>query len=186
MRYLLPTIRPIAEELAGTLAFYLLFLLTGSSRLAAAIGLAIGLAQVARHRRRRERVPTLLAMGVALTALLGGLTFVTHDARFLLVKSSIIYTAIGVTMLPRGWVRAYVPATALELLPVRTFDWVGWGWAALLLGTAALNVLLVATLPPTRAAATFALWGITSKLLLFAGQYSVLRRRAGRTYAARR
>lgn len=180
MRYLLPTARPIVEDLAGTFAFYGLFLLTGSARLGAAVGLAIGVAQIMRHVRRREPVPTLLAMGVALTALLGGLTLLTADPRFLFVKPSIIYLAIGLTMLPRGWVRRYVPPLALELLPARTFDWVGWGWALLLLGTAALNLLFLGLLAPTKAALALAGWGLASKLLLFAGQYTVLRLRAGR------
>lgn len=185
MRYLLPTARPIAEDLAGTLTFYLLYLLTGSARLAAAVGLAIGFIQIAWHLRRGQRVPVLLATGVALTAVLGGLTLLTADARFLLIKPSIIYLAIGLPMLPRGWVRRYVPPLALELLPARTFDRVGWSWAALLLGSAALNLVLVATVPPATAAAVFAIWGIVSKLTLFAVQYISLRVRAKRKLLAR-
>lgn len=185
MRYLLPTAKPILEDMAGTLTFYLIFLLTGSARLAAAIGLAIGLSQIALHLYRRQPVPGLLAIGVALTAILGGLTLLTADPRFVLVKPSIIYLAIGLPMLPRGWVRRYVPPLALELLPARTFDRVGWAWAALLLGSAALNLLLVATLPATTAAAAFAIWGVGSKLTLFAAQYTLLRARAARVLAAR-
>lgn len=187
MRYLLPTARPIAEDLAGTLAFYLLFLLTGSARLAAAVGLTVGIAQIGRHLYKREPVPVLLAIGVALTAVLGGLTLVTADARFLLVKPSIIYLAIGLPMLPRGWVHRYVPPLALELLPARTFDRVGWAWAALLLGSAVLNLVLVATLPAATAAAAFAIWGVASKLTLFTVQYTLLRARAraARVLAAR-
>ena len=88
-------------------------------------------------------------------------------------------------MLPRGWVARYVPPIARELLPVATFDRVGWAWAALMFATAALNLALVAALPPRDAAAWFAGLAILSKLLLFAAQYAVLRRRAGRIAAAR-
>lgn len=179
MRYLLPTIAPLAADLSGTAAFYLLFLVTGDARIGAGTGLAIGLAQLGWHRRRGRRAPALLMVGVALTVTLGGMTLLTDDPRFLLVKPSIVYAAVALTMLPRGWVRRYVPARGLELLPARTFDRVGWGWAALLFGTAALNLALVATLPPVRAATWFLVGGIASKLLLFAGQYVVLRRRAG-------
>jgi intracellular septation protein A len=185
MRYLVQSARPILADLAGTLAFYLLYLATGSAPLAAAIGLAIGLFQIAAHLVRRQSVPGLLLMGVALTAALGAMTFFTRDARFILLKPSIVYAAIGVTMLPRGWVTRYVPQIARELLPQSTFDRVGWGWAALILGTAALNLVLVATLDPKRAALCFAIWAIVSKLALFAGQYTVLRLRAGRAYRSR-
>ncbi|MEP9359132.1 septation protein IspZ [Sphingomonas sp. KR3-1] len=185
MRYFLASARPILEDLAGTLAFYFLYLATGSAQLAAAIGLAIGVLQVAVHVLRRQPVPVLLLMGVALTAALGTMTFFTHDARFMLLKPSIIYAAIGTTMLPRGWVTRYVPEIARELLPQSTFDRVGWGWAALTLGTALLNIVLVATLAPKRAALCFAIWAIASKLALFGGQYTVLRLRAGRAYRSR-
>lgn len=185
MRYLLPTAKPILEDMAGTLTFYFLYLLTGSARLAAAIGLAIGLSQIAWRLYRRRPVPVLLAIGVALTAALGGLTLLTADARFLLVKPSIVYLAIGLPMLRRGWVRRYVPPLALELLPGHCFDRVGWAWAALLLASAALNLLLVATLPAATAAAALAIWGVGSKLTLFAIQYPLLRARAARVLAAR-
>ncbi|WP_425228995.1 septation protein IspZ [Sphingomonas sp.] len=180
MRYLLQTIRPVVEDLAGTATFYLLFLATGSAPLAAAVGLGIGLMQIAVHLRRRTPVPALLAVGVVLTVALGAVTLVTADPRFLLVKPSIVYAAVGLTMLPRGWVRRYVPPIALPLLPARTFDLVGWGWAALILGTALLNLVLVAMLPPVRAAAAFVLWGVASKLALFGGQYALLYPRARR------
>lgn len=182
MRYLLPTVRPIVEDLAGTLAFYLLYLLTGSATLGVAIGLLIGFAQIGLHLRRGESVPTLLAAGVLLTLVLGLLSWLVEDVRLVLAKPSLIYAAIGITMLPRGWVTRYVPSIALELLPRRTFDRVGWSWAALMFATAGGNLLLVGTLPPRTAAACFAAGAAASKLLLFAGQYAVLRRRAARMH----
>lgn len=184
MRYLLPTVAPIAADLAGTAAFYGLFLLTGDARLAAAIGLAIGLAQMGWHRWRGRVVPTLLLVGVAMTAALNVLTLLTADPRFLLLKPSIVYLAVAAAMLRRGWVVRYVPAVAVELLPRATFDRVGWAWAALMAVTAVANLLLVATLPPPRAAALFVIGATASKLLLFAGQYATLRLRAGRTARA--
>lgn len=186
MRYLLPTAAPIIADFAGTIGFYLLFLTTGDARLAAGVGLGIGLMQAAWHLARKRRVPTLLMVGLALTVVLGGLTLASDDPRFLLLKPSIAYAVVGLTMLPRGWVRRYVPARGLELLSAETLDRVGWGWAALLFATALLNLVLVAVLPPAHAAAAFLCWAIVSKLALFAGQYAVLRRRAGRLAGAQR
>jgi intracellular septation protein len=139
MRYLVHTARPIFEDLIGTLVFYLIFVLTGSVIWAATIGLTIGVAQAVRHKLKREAVPGLLVIGIALTVSLGGLSLLTHSARFLLLKPSIIYCCIGATMLPRGWVKRYVPTIALDLLPTAIWDGVGWAWAWLMIGTAAAN-----------------------------------------------
>ena len=185
MRRLMQTARPIAEDLAGTAVFYLLFLATGSAVLSAAVGLAIGVGQLAWHRWRRIPVPTLLAMGVALTISMGVLTLWTHDPRFLLLKPSIVLAAIGATMLPRGWLTRYVPEVARDLLGPQVLARAGWAWATLMFASAALNIALVALLPAREAAATFALWAVGSKLALFAGQYVVLRARAMRAYRAR-
>lgn len=185
MRTFLTTARPIGEDLAGTAAFYLLFLVTGSAVLGAAVGLAIGLLQLGWHWWRRIKVPALLAMGVALTISMGGLTIWTHDPRFLLVKPSIVLAAIGATMLPRGWVTRYVPEIARDLLGQLAIDRIGWSWAGLMLFSAALNLVLLATLTAHAAAAIFSAWAIGSKVALFLWQYTTLRARAVRAYRAR-
>lgn len=184
MRYLVQTARPIFEDLVGTLAFYLLFILTKSLILAAMVGLAIGVAQVLGHKFRREPVPGLLLLGVMLTVTLGGLSLLTHNARILLLKPSIIYCCIGATMLPRGWVTRYVPDIARSLLPDATLDRVGWAWASLMFGTAAANVLLVGVLPPQKAAMWLLAIATASKLVLFAIQYVVLRARVAAAFYA--
>lgn len=185
MRYLVHTARPLFEDLIGTLVFYLIFVLTGAVIWAAAIGLTVGVAQAVRHKLKHEAVPGLLVIGIALTISLGGVSLLTHSARFLLLKPSIIYCCIGATMLPRGWVKRYVPAIALDLLPTGIWDHVGWAWAWLMFGTAAANVLLVATLPPHRAATLLLVLASGSKLALFSVQYGVLRARAGAAFSAR-
>lgn len=185
MRYLVRTARPIFEDLIGTLAFYLLFVLTGSVIFAATVGLAIGVTQAILHKLKHDTIPGLLVIGVALTVSLGALSLLTQSASFLLIKPSIIYCCIGATMLPRGWVKRYVPAIALDLLPTASWDRVGWAWALLMFGTAAANVLLVAALPPRQAATMLLVLASVSKLALFCAQYSVLRARAGAAYAAR-
>lgn len=185
MRYFAATARPVVEDLAGTLAFYLLYVATGSAAVAAGTGLAIGLAQIGWHIRRGGPMPMLLLLGVALTVVLAAISLATDDPRVLLAKPSVAYAVVGAIMLPRGWVIRYVPAVARDLLPARTFDRVGWAWAALMFATAALNLVLVGALPPRVAAAAFVAWGVASKLSLFLAQYVVLRARAVRAYRAR-
>jgi intracellular septation protein len=151
----------------------------------AVVGLAVGCVQVLRHRLKHEPIPPILLIGILLTLFLGGVSVFIDDPRVIMLKPSIIYTAIAVPMARRGWIARYIPDIARELLSDITLDRVGWGWAVLMAGTAAANVALVVTLPPHRAALAFTVGALLAKLALFAGQYSVLRRRAGRTYRAR-
>jgi len=185
LRYLLITARPIAEDLAGTLAFYLVYLATGSPRLGAAIGVLLGGAQLLRLLLRRERVPALLAMSLALTAVLGGMTFATQNPRFLMLKPSLIYAAIGATMLPRGWLERYLPEIARGVLPAHTLARAGWAWSGLMFASALLNVALVMTLAPRTAALVLAVWASASKIVLFAVQYVVLKSGVRRRLRAR-
>lgn len=185
MRYLVLTARPIFEDLVGTFAFYLLLVLTKSVTFAAAVGLAIGVAQMIRHKVIREPIPGLLLLGVMLTVTLGGLSLLMHNVSILLFKPSIIYCCIGAAMLPRGWVMRYVPDIAHDLLPDATWDRVGWAWAWLMFATAAVNVLLVSFLPPQEAAVWLLALATGSKFLLFTIQYIVLRARAAAVHYAR-
>jgi intracellular septation protein A len=168
--------RPIVLDLAGTLAFYLIFLATGSARIAAAIGLALGLAQLVVVKLRRQKPPALMLMGVALTVVLGGLTFFTADARFLLIKPSLIYGAVGLVMLQKGWLGRYFPVIVTETLSPAMIRRAGQHWAALMFATALLNLALVAALSPRAAAAVLTVWAAISKIALFVAQYLLIRR----------
>ena len=185
MRIFVATARPILADLAGTLAFYLVYLVSGSAPLGAAVGLVIGLGQVGYLVAKRQRPSGLLVVGLALTLGLGGMTFLNHDPRFMLVKPSIVCAIIGVTMLQRGWLTRYAPPIARSLLSDRVFDWVGWCWSGLMFTSAAVNLLALALLPPHSAALVFTIWATGSKTLLFVGQYIVLRMKARRIYRQR-
>jgi intracellular septation protein A len=180
VRSLLTAARPIVADLGGTLAFYLIYLATGSPRLGATIGLALSVAQLVLLKLQRRQPPALLLMGVGLTLVLGGLTFFTQDARFLLIKPSLIYVCVGLAMLARGWLRRYFPQIVTETLPPEAINRAGWLWAGLMFGTALLNLALVAALPPRSAAAVLTMWASASKVALFLTQYLAIRRRLRR------
>lgn len=185
MPYLFASARPILEDMAGTIVFYLVYLTTGSAALGAGVGVALGLGQIIRHRLHGKAVPTLLLLGVGLTVALGALSLVARSPRFLLLKPSIVYGVIGGSMLPREWLVRYVPVIARDLVPAQTFNRAGWGWAGLMFATAGLNLVLVLSLAPARAATSFVLWAIASNFCVFGAQYWVIRRCAVRTYRAR-
>lgn len=182
-RGLLAALRPIAADLGGTLAFYLVYLATGSARVGAVVGLALGVGQLLALTIRRRKAPPLLVMSVVLTVVLGGLTFAAQDPRFLLLKPSIVCACVGLAMLPRGWLAAYLPGVIREHAPAAVIDRAGWAWAGLMFATALLNVALLAALPPRLAAAGLTIWASASKLGLFAAQYRGLRRTVRRALA---
>lgn len=184
MRSLLTAARPIVTDLGGTLAFYLIYLATGSPRLGAAVGLALSVGQLVVLRLKGQKPPALLLMGVALTVVLGGFTFLTEDARFLLIKPTIVYACIGAAMLQRGWLARYFPPIVRETLPPAAINRAGWLWAGLMFVTAALNLALVAALPPREAAGVLAVLAPGSKIALFLAQYASVRLQVRRRRAA--
>lgn len=179
-----PGLASILADLVGSLAFYLIYLATGSPRLGAAIGLTLSLMQLVVVKLQGRKAPALLVMGIGLTLVLGGFTLFTQDARFLLIKPSFIYGCVGLAMLPRGWLRRYFPEVVNATLPPEAINRAGWIWAGLMFGTAVLNLGLVSALPPKLAAAVLAIWATTSKIVLFIAQYVVIRRRVRRLRAS--
>jgi len=184
VRSLLTAARPIVSDLGGTLAFYLIYLLTGSPRVGAGVGLALSVGQLLLLKLQGRKPPALLLMGLALTVVLGGFTFVTADARFLLIKPTIVYACIGATMLQKGWLARYFPEIVRETLPPAAIDRAGWSWAGLMFLTAAFNLALVAALPPREAAGVLAVWATASKIVLFVAQYASVRLKVRRLRAA--
>lgn len=168
--------RPVASDLASTLLFYAVLAATGDARAAAALGVALGLAQVALQRRRGLPVAPLQWAGLALVVVLGGLTIATRDPRFLLFKASLVYAVLGAAMLRPGWMGRYLPALAAGRVPPRLVAGFERGWAALMGATGALNLLLIAAVDARVAALAMGWWAPCSKLALFAGQYLLFRK----------
>ena len=72
---------------------------------------------------------------------LGGVTLLTNDPRFMFAKPAIGHFAIGLIMLKRGWMLRYVPPIVSETIPEYVTA-AGYAWAALMfalgLGTVAM------------------------------------------------
>ena len=73
--------------------------------------------------------------------MLGGVTLLTNDPRFMFAKPAIGHFAIGLIMLKRGWMLRYVPPIVSETIPEYVTA-AGYAWAALMfalgLGTVAM------------------------------------------------
>ena len=151
--------------------FYAMLALTGDFRAAALLGMALGVMQVAYMKLRRLPIAPLQWASVGLIVILGTLTILTRDPRFVLMKVTLFYTTFGATMLKAGWMKRYIPPIAHRHLPERLVANFERAWAGLMLSTGALNLVLAFTVDARTAANVMATLAIGSKVSLFAVQY---------------
>lgn len=173
VRAIVHVVRPLGADLLATLCFYAVFAATGSVGIATILAAALGVGQLAWTVAQRRPVPPIQWASLLLVLLVGGVSLATGDPRYVLYKAAIIYVVIGCTMLRRGWLVRYVPPIALPYLARRMIVAFGYMWAALLLATGLLSLVLIWTVPPRTVALVMGFWAPGSKLLLLMCQYAV-------------
>jgi intracellular septation protein len=180
MKNLLQAGRVLAEDLASTILFVVVYLATDNLFVAVGLGMVLGVAQIGWALWRRQALGSLQLLSVALILVSGTATFFTSDPTFVMLKPTIIYCIVGAVMLKRGWMNRYLPERAAPVADVATTF--GYVWAGMMFFTAALNIPLALTLDPKTWGVVWAIWGIVSKIGLFLVQYWVMtavgRRRA--------
>ncbi len=180
MKNLLSAARVLALDLASTILFLAVYLLSDNLFLAVGLGMALGVTQIAWQFHRKQPIGSLQWLSVVLVLASGTATFLTHDPTFVMLKPSVIYCIVGLVMLKRGWMNRYLPERAAPVADVATTF--GYVWAGLMFGSAVLNVALALSLEPKSWAAAMSAWGLISKIGLFLIQYATMtaigRRRA--------
>ena len=174
MRNLLHSARALVSDLASTLLFLVVLLVTGNLILAVVLGMALGLLQIAVQVARRKPIDSMQWLSLFLIVGSGTATLLTTDARFVMLKPSIIYVIVGVVMLRPGWMNRYLPPIAVETVPDLAFIF-GYVWAALMFLSAALNIALALSLDPATWAIAKSIWAIGSKVVLFLIQFAVMK-----------
>ena len=164
----------IIADLASTLLFVTLYAVTRSVYIATGLGVAASVLQIAYMRLRRSPVDAMQWMSLGLVVVFGGASLVTHDPRFIMVKPTLIYAAMGIVMLKPGWMVRYMPPVALYWSRdvVVAFSYV---WAGMMFLTGALNLALAAHGDTKLWAWFIGVFPIASKLLLFTVQYLTTR-----------
>ena len=109
MKDFLAAAKYLALDMASTLFFLALFLLTHNTWLAVGLGIAFGLAQIGTQLIRGKPVATMEWLSLFLIVAAGAATLLTNDPRFVLVKPSVFYAIVGVVMLKPGWLNRYLP-----------------------------------------------------------------------------
>lgn len=173
MNSLLYAARPLVSDFLPTIVFAVLIALHVDMRIATGAALLVGIAQVTIQRLRRRKIELLQWASLGLVVVFGALGIVTNDPRFLMAKPTIIYIAIGVVMLKRGWMLRYLPPISqgrAEPMMLRF----GYVWSGLMFATALAN-LAVAVALPTLWPAFIAVVPMASKIALFAIQYLTVR-----------
>ena len=174
MNNLLQSARLLVNDLASTLLFLAVLLATRNLMLAVALGVGLGVVQIGWMMARRKPIDTMQWLSIGLVVASGAATMLTNDARFVMLKPTVIYCIVGAYMLRPGWMNRYLPPIAVEIVPDLAYIF-GFVWAGLMFGSAALNIVLALTLDPVTWSATMSIWGIASKLTLFLIQYATMR-----------
>ena len=158
MKEMLYAGRALIADLASTIVFLALYVLTGSVVLAVALGIALALGQIGWQLWRRNRIgrPQWVSL-------------------FLVIASgSAIYLVVGWGMMERGWMNRYMPPRAIQYVPDLGIRF-GYVWAGLMFVSAALNIVLALTCSVEMWGTAMTVWGIGSKALLFLVQYAVMK-----------
>jgi intracellular septation protein A len=161
-------------DLASTIVFLVLFLLTHNTVLSVSVGMAFGLAQIAIQFIRRKPIDTMEWLSLFLVIAAGTTTLLTGDPRFVLIKPSVIYAIVGVVMLKPGWMNRYLPEIAKAVVPDVAVV-MGYAWAGLMFLSAIVNVVVAFTCSVATWALVMPIYGIVSKTALFLIGFAAMR-----------
>jgi intracellular septation protein A len=174
MKDFLNAARLLLLDLASTLVFLLLFLLTHNTLLAVGLGVAFGVAQIGIQFVRGKRIDVMEWLSLFLVVAAGAATLLTHDPRFVLFKPSVIYAIVGVVMLKPGWLNRYLPDIARTVMPDVAVV-VGYAWAVLMFVSAVVNGFVALTCDVATWAMVMPIYGIVSKVVVFLGGFAAMR-----------
>ena len=183
MKDFLNAARLLLLDLASTLFFLVVYLLTHNTILAVGLGIALGLAQIGIQFIRRRPIHVMEWLSLVLIIAAGIATLLTHDPRFVLIKPSVIYAIVGGVMCKPGWLNRYLPDIARTVVPdVATI--VGFAWAGLMFVSAAVDAFVALTCSLETWALTMPIYGIVSKVVVFVAGFAAIRLTAQRRIRA--
>lgn len=174
MKDFLNAARTLLLDLASTVVFLVLYLLTHNTVLSVGVGVALGFVQIGIQLVRHKPIDTMEWMSLFLVVAAGAATLLTNDPRFVLFKPSVIYAIVGVVMLKPGWLNRYLPEVAQKVVPDVAVK-VGFVWAGLMLVSAAVNAFVAITCSLETWAVVMPIFGLVSKLIAFVGGFAALR-----------
>jgi intracellular septation protein len=174
MRNLFEAGKLLLLDMAATLFFLALYLLTHNIPLSVVLGMALGIAQIGWQFARKKPIDTMQWMSLFLVLGAGTVTLITNDPRFVMIKPTVIYLIVGIVMLKPGWMNRYLPPIAIEIVPDIAVI-LGYAWSGLMFFSAALNLIVALNFSVVTWSVTMSIYGIVSKAVMFLIGYAVLR-----------
>jgi intracellular septation protein len=164
----------LAGDFFSTIVFLVIYLASDNIVLATSVAIAGAIGQMIYARIKKKELGYMTWASLALVVVLGTVTIMTNDPRFVLAKPSIAHFAIGAIMLKRGWMLRYMPRVAIETIP-EYITFAGFAWAGLMfgLGAGTIAVALTGDLKLWAIYVSFVLVG--AKIFAFALQYVAFR-----------
>jgi len=164
----------LLTDFLSTIVFLAVYLTTDNVVLATSVAIAGAVAQVVYSRVKGKQLGFMTYASLALVVVLGSVTLLTQDPRFVLAKPSIAHFAIGAIMLKRGWMLRYMPPIVAETIP-EYITIAGYAWAALMFALG-LGVIAVASTGDLKLWALYvSVVAIGAKVAAFAVQYVAFR-----------
>jgi len=165
----------LLSDLLSAILFFAVYLVSGNIVAAAAIAIAVGLAQLAARKLAGRRVEPMQWLILGVVLVLGAATMLTQSPRFMMLKPSIGHFAVAAIMLRRGWMMRYLPEIATQNLPEPVIVAAGYAWAALLAAIGVVNLGFAAYGDVAIWAWWISFGAIGAKIGAFALQYVVFR-----------
>src|SRR5215813_14267733 len=134
----------LATDFFSTIVFLVVYLLTDNIVLATSVAIAGAIGQVIHSRITKKELGFMTWASLGLVIVLGSITILTNDPRFVLAKPAIGHFAIGAIMLKRGWMLRYMPPIVTETIP-EYVTFAGFGWAALMFALGAGTIAIAMT-----------------------------------------
>jgi len=164
-------------DLFPVILFVATYALTGSIYVATAVIIPAAVAQVAYAWLRHRKVDRMLLVSMVLVLVLGGLTLLLHDERFIKWKPTVLYWIFAAVL-------ALAPVVARKNLvrlmmekgfsaPARVWNYLNAAWVVFFVFMGFLN-LYVAQNFSLDFWVQFKLWGLTGFMLLFIGAQVVI------------
>ena len=163
------------NDLLSAILFFAVYLVSGNIIAAAAIAIAVGLAQFVGMKLAGRRIEPMQWMVLGLVVVLGAATMLTQSPSFMMVKPSIGHFAVAAIMLRRGWMIRYLPGIVAQNLPEQIIITAGYAWAGLLAAIGIVNLGFAAYGDVVIWAWFISVGSIGAKIAAFAAQYIVFR-----------
>jgi intracellular septation protein len=164
----------VVSDLLSTFVFVGVFAVTHSVYASVGLAIAIGLGRAAWQTWHLIPIDAMQWLSLFLVVAFGGAALITHNPLFIMLKPTLIYAAIGIVMLRRGWMNRYVPPVA-QTHGADVVILFGYVWAALMFATAAANLAIALRASHATWAWFIGVFPIASKVVLILVQYTFMR-----------